>query len=523
VEAAGQGRARARGGLFGALTGRLPPWLERRAQRTPRALALITPRGSFTYEALRHLSRSLAYRLGEQGVGEGTAVAALASRWEVYAACLHAVPLLGAVLVPLNVRLTLGEMARLLDHARVRWVVADPEHGEMARELARELGLGVFVCKAQDLVEGPAPAPSPYRQVDLGAVQSVVYTSGTTGQPKGVEITWGNQWATAVLAAGTLGAVPGERYLALLPPFHVGGMAILWREVLYGGTVVALDRFDPEEANRWLEQGGVRGTSVVAAMLARMLDARGDRPYPSSLAYILLGGGPTPHPLLVRSLEAKIPVAPTYGLTESNSQVATLPPQELECHLGSAGLPLLFTEVAIAQGEELQGPGQEGEIWVRGPTVMRGYHRQPTRTARALRGGWLHTGDVGYVDEQGYLYVLDRREDLIVTGGENVVPAEVEAALLSHPAVLEAAVVGREDPVWGQRVAAAVRLRPGHAVTLAQLQAFLRPRLAGYKLPRELWVVEDFPRTASGKVQRRRVRETWPDKSLAPRASTQEG
>nr|MBO2487322.1 2-succinylbenzoate-CoA ligase [Bacillota bacterium] len=246
--------------------------------------------------------------------------------------------------------------------------------------------------------------------------------------------------------------------------------------------------------------------SVVSVMLARMLEARTE-PYPPTFRVALLGGGPVPQVLVERAQGLGLPVAPSYGLTEAASQVATLPPHEAAARPGSSGRPLFGVELRIVQDGQDQPPGEPGEILVRGPNVMAGYHGQPEATARALAGGWLHTGDVGYLDEQGYLYVLDRRDDLIISGGENIYPAEVEGVLLEHPAVAEAGVVGVPDPVWGQAVVAAVRLRPGAAFDEAALRQFCRERLAGYKVPARIVAVEALPRTPSGKLMRRRLAE----------------
>ncbi|MCH7488812.1 MAG: AMP-binding protein, partial [Chloroflexi bacterium] len=203
------------------------------------------------------------------------------------------------------------------------------------------------------------------------------------------------------------------------------------------------------------------------------------------------------------------PVVQTYGLTEAASQVTTMPPGD--SRPGSAGRPLFTTEVRIENANDAAvAAGETGEIVVRGPTVTPGYLNNPDATAQALRDGWLHTGDIGYVDTDGYLYVLDRRDDLIVSGGENVYPTEVEEALCAHPAVLEAAVISLPDEEWGARVAAAVALRDGATADVNELTAFCRRRLAAYKTPREIRFVDELPRNAAGKLLRRTVRDEWP-------------
>jgi O-succinylbenzoic acid--CoA ligase len=305
-------------------------------------------------------------------------------------------------------------------------------------------------------------------------------------------------------------AADGDRWLACLPLYHVGGLSIVLRSAIYGTTAVIHERFDEARVVRAVREERVTLLSVVANMLQRMYALDGD-PYPSTLRAVLLGGGPAPRPLLEASAARGVPVLQTYGLSETASQVATLSSADALRKLGSAGLPLPGTtvriEVATGEGESREGdPGEIGEICVAGPTVCAGYLGRPEATAEAIRDGWLHTGDLGYLDDEGYLYVADRRDDLIVSGGENVYPAEVESALLAFPGIEECAVVGVPDERWGALVVAVLVPAAG-APDLADVEAHLRARLAGYKVPRRIEVAaEPLPRTASGKVQRHLVR-----------------
>ena len=268
---------------------------------------------------------------------------------------------------------------------------------------------------------------------------------------------------------------------------------------MYGTSVVLHPRVDEREVARALRHDGITLVSVVATMLQRILDVD-PRPVPSQLRVVLAGGGPLPVSLLQRALDLGYPIVQTYGLTEAASQVATLSPADARSHAGSAGKPLLTTRLRIDAP-----PGQPGEILVSGPTVTPGYFRRPDATAAAIRDGWLHTGDIGRLDDDGFLHVLDRRDDLIVTGGENVYPAEVEAALLDVPGIDAAAVIGIPDEAWGQLVVAAiVASRP---LPDAEILLSLRERLAGYKVPRLLVHLDRLPATANGKVQRHLVRD----------------
>jgi O-succinylbenzoic acid--CoA ligase len=292
-----------------------------------------------------------------------------------------------------------------------------------------------------------------------------------------------------------------------MPLYHVGGMAILWRSVIYGIPAVVHESFDPEMVNRDIDTAGVTLVSVVPVMLQRLLDARGQRPFPPTLRCLLLGGAPAPRPLLEACLRNGAPVAPTYGLTEAASQVATLAPEDAGRKFGSVGGPLFPSELRIGGPRRAAPAGEVGEILVRGPTVMLGYADRHIETARALRGGWLHTGDLGYVDGDGYLYIVDRRDDLIVSGGENVYPAEVERVLQEHPGIEEAGVIRMRSAVWGQTVGAVVKVRVGMQPSEHEIRAFCAQRLAGYKVPRRVWFTDALPRTAAGKLSRRSLRE----------------
>jgi O-succinylbenzoic acid--CoA ligase len=313
---------------------------------------------------------------------------------------------------------------------------------------------------------------------------TVLLTSGTTGEPKPVVLAQENHEASAIASAWNLGVEPGDRWLCVLPLHHVGGLAILWRSVIYGTTVVLHERFDAALAVAAIEGGEVTLASLVPTMLRRMREA--GLAGPGRLRAVLLGGGPVPRDLLEWSAETGLPVLQTYGMTETASQIATLRADEALHHHGSAGRPLLGVELRIGDG---------GEILARGPMVA----------ASALDDdGWLHTRDRGRLDEDGFLHVEGRLDDVIVTGGENVMAGEVEEALMAHPAVADAAVAGRPDPEWGQAVIAWVVLAT-HAPE-SELAEHCRRLLAPHKVPKSFVRVDELPRNAAGKVVRRELR-----------------
>ena len=503
-----------------------PDWLGHQAASRGSALALVADGRQWTFAELDRDVDRLAHALAARGVVGGERVATLLHNGAAPVIVVHALLRLGATLVPLNTRLGAAEQSWQLAHAAPRLVLAEPRTAAQAHAATRvsaddatpSRGAVPLHVLADEWMEAPSITVPLRRVHPADHVLAVIYTSGTTGRPKGAMLTVANFWWSAIGSAMNLGIGTDDRWLACLPLFHVGGLSVVLRSAIYGTTIVVHDGFDADVVNEAIDANGVTIASFVSVMLRRLLDARGERRFPASLRCVLLGGGPAPRALLERGAALGAPIVQTYGLTETASQVATLAPADALRHVGSAGRPLYPNLVRIvpADGRE-SGDDDAGEIQVRGPIVMAGYLDDHEATARALSDGWLRTGDVGRIDADGLLYVLDRRDDLIITGGENVYPAEVEAALLAHPAVVEAGVVGAGDPEWGQRVVAFVRLAAGEAadgtaiatgdVTPESLRAWCRTRLAGYKAPSEVRVAADpLPRTASGKLRRSALR-----------------
>jgi O-succinylbenzoic acid--CoA ligase len=437
----------------------LDDWLTRRAITHAEHPALITADGSIAYAQLGAGAARTARRLAALGVGEGDRVATTLAPGLAFAELLHALPLLGASLVPLNTRLTDDERRWQLVDSGARLCVGEPLSGEEADVELRT-------------------------EVDPDSEHSVIYTSGTTGRPQAVSLTHRNHTASALASAWNLGVAPDDRWLCVLPLFHVGGLAILLRSAIYGTTAVIHDSFDTERVKRAFENGDISVASLVPTMLRRLAEA-GLETAPA-LRAVLLGGGPVPRDLLEWSAERGLPVLQTYGMTQTSSQIATLTAAEAVQRAGSAGRPLPGVGLSIST---------EGEILVNGPMVSPG----------ALdEDGWLHTGDRGRLDDDGFLWVEGRLKDVIVSGGENVACAEVERVLEEHPAVVEAAVAGRPDPEWGEVVTAFLVLDGGE-LDEAALIAHCRERLAGYKVPRELHTVDALPRNAAGKLLRREL------------------
>jgi len=477
-------------------------WLAYRSQASPQKVGLIFGERRWTYQELNEAVALLCGQLAAAGVQLGQHVAVLLSNCPEYVYVTHALARLGATLVPLNTRLTGAELRWQVEQADCCFVLCANETEATAA------ALNVQTLNVQTFKPSNLPTAWLSRPLDLAAVQGLIFTSGTTGHPKGAMLTFYNLLWSATASAFRLGTHPGDRWLACLPLYHVGGLSIIFRCCLYGATLVLQPGFDPAAVSRALETQGITLVSLVPTMLHRLLESHPSSLTHSQLRCLLIGGAALSSRLLESCRALQLPIAATYGLTEAASQVATALPAEVSRKPGSVGKPLMFSTVRIVDrhGQALP-PGQIGEIVMHGPTVMAGYYRQPEATAQTLRNGELYTGDLGYLDDEGDLWVVQRRADLIVSGGENVYPAEVEQVLQEHPAVADACVVGLDDTEWGQRVAAVVVRRSQAQASAAELIAFCRTRLAGYKQPRLIHFTDALPQTASGKVRRDAVRQ----------------
>lgn len=486
----------------------MPHWLMKRASLTPERTALVCGGESWTFRELDQRARQTAVRLVQVGVQRGERVALLVQNGLHTVAMIHALHYIGAVLVPLNTRLAVGELCWQLRDAKAGLLVFDLSQAKAAQQIEAalpELKTTSWAQLASRDVDSTDTDTTYKATVSLDDLQAIMYTSGTTGHPKGVMLTYGNHWWSAVGSSLNLGLHTDDRWLVSVPLFHMSGLSIIMRSVIYGITAVIHEVFDAEAANRAIMKEHVTIVSVVGAMLTRMIEELGAAVYPASFRCMLLGGGPAPQPLLERCQQKGIPVFQTYGLTETASQIATLAPEYMLSKLGSAGKPLFPSELRIEQAGSTQPPGQAGEIVVKGPSVTQGYWRRKRETAQAIRDEWLYTGDIGYLDRDGFLHVLDRRSDLIISGGENVYPAEIEAVLISHPAVTEAGVTGMADEKWGQVPVAFVVLKQNMQAEEAELRQFCRERLATYKQPVRIYSVDELPRNGANKLLRRKL------------------
>jgi long-chain acyl-CoA synthetase len=487
------------------------------AAARPDHVAIRAGDRELTYAELDERSNRLAQALLAAGVGPGTRVAHLDRTAPEVIELLFAVSKIGAVLVPMNWRLARPELAAILADARAALLVA----GEGYADVARELDPPRLVLAGDEYERWLAAhdAVDPGGRGDRDDVVVQMYTSGTTGVPKGVLTTHRNLTAAAETSpywrfdADTVSLTP-------LPMFHIGGIGWVYLGLWNGATTIVVRDFDAASVLDLLEGQRVTNAVLVPTMLQLLCSVPGaaDRDF-SGLRSIAYGASPITTPVLKAALRTfRCALYGIYGLTESTGGVMQLDPEDhdpdgpREHLLRSAGKPLPWVELRVVDpdtGDDCP-PRAVGEVWLRAPNVMRGYHERPDETAAALtEDGWLRTGDGGYLDEEGYLFLTDRIKDMIVSGGENVYPIEVEEALAQHPDVVDVAVIGVPDERWGETVKAVVIARAGADPDPDDLIAFARERLAGYKLPRSIEFVDELPRTASGKVLKRELRKRY--------------
>jgi fatty-acyl-CoA synthase len=480
-----------------------------------------------TYAKLETRVAALARGFAGLGVGAGDRVGYLGPNHPTYLETLFALGRLGAVFVPLNTRLTTPELAYQLQDSGCRALVCSgaPAVADAVAGLARTIGLKHWIALPGALTVTPADgAVIGYEElagvddhagvddlsVSLDDVCIVMYTSGTTGRPKGAALTHGNiTWnAINVLVDADLRA--DEVTLVTAPMFHTAAlnMSVL-PTLLKGGRVVIEPGFEPERALDLIAGEGVTCLFGVPAMYAAIRQSpRWAEADLTRVRNLLCGGAPVPEPLIRSYTDRGLSFIQGYGMTETSPGALLLDRDRTQTKLGSAGYPHFFTDVKVVRSNGTEvGVGEKGEIVVQGPNVMAGYWQNPEATASSLVDGWFRTGDVAVVDGDGAVYVVDRIKDMIISGGENVYPAEVESVLHEHPAVQDCAVVGVPDEKWGEVGRAIVVLAPDARLTVDQMREFLTDRLARYKIPRSLAIVDALPRNASGKILRKDLRD----------------
>jgi O-succinylbenzoate-CoA ligase len=503
--------------------------LSKRAALSPRLEALVeVERGSrFTYAELNARSNRAAAVFRGLGVRPGERVALLLMNGVEFVASFFALAKLGAVVVPLNWRLVPDELAFVLKDSGARVLVYDAEFRSCVRDLHDRGGDATAVCAwihvggddTRDpfahswtaLHERASDAEPEVSAADEDPLY-IMYTSGTTGLPKGAVHTH----RSVLWACFTIGMTADvryrDRYVIVLPLFHVGALTPATGNVHRGMTTILMRAFDPVRMFETIAKERVTTLLAVPAMLNFMLQVPGHERYDTStLRWIMSGAAPVPVTLIEAYAKRGIEIHQVYGLTESCGPACLISPDEAIAKAGSTGKAFFHTDVRVVdQGGRDVPPGASGEVIVRGAHVMRGYWNRPEATAETIRDGWLYTGDLATIDAEGYVYIQDRKKDMIISGGENIYPAEIENVILSHPQVRDVAVIGQASARWGESPLAVV-VKGEAALTAEAVVQHCQGRLARYKQPKAVRFVDEIPRNPAGKILKRLLRERFPE------------
>lgn len=506
--------------------------LERAVRFYPDRTAVVCGSARFTYRGLAERVRRLCQALQGLGVAKGDRLAVLMFNCHRYFELYYATPEMGALAVPLNIRLSAGEIAYILKDSGSNTLFVGPEFLPLLAEIRDQLPALRHCIFTGD---GPPPdgfesyerlisaarpdfTATPVLPDDLAAL---FYTSGTTGHPKGVMLSHANLLANAYHILASMAWRDDEVYLHACPMFHIADGPTSHFITWLGGTHVIIPGFKPDLALEVMERERVTATLLIPTMINFLIhhpdvDKRDLR----ALRRISYGGAPMPAELARQAMQTlACSFIHLYGLTESAPLLTFLPPEqhvadgppEKVRRLLSCGRAIIGTRLRVVDGRGREVPtGEVGEIIAKGPNIMVGYWNKPAETAEALRDGWLYTGDLASMDEEGYVYIVDRKKDMIITGGENVFSTEVENALYTHPAVLEAAVVGVPDTTWGEAIKAIIVLKPGMRATAEDIMEHCRAHIAHFKVPRSVDFYEGaLPKSGSGKILKRELREKY--------------
>ena len=482
----------------------LAHWIDRNARFAPQNVALRFAGRAISYAELARMIERAATVLAQRGTKAGDAIAYLGMNHPAALVLLFACARLGAMFAPMNWRLAPPEHARVLADCQPRVLYVEPSFAA----LAGAIGTTITIAEITEL-ERETAGVVPAR---VGSEESAVllgYTSGSTGVPKGVVLTQRALHWNAINSAHMHDLTSADHVLTTLPLFHVGGLNIQTTPALHAGASVTLHaKFDPEATLDALEHERITLTVLVPAQFSALMDLPRWASADLSNVRIISTGSTIVSEALVRKVsERGAPVIQVYGATETCPIAAYVRPADALRKAGSAGLAALHTELKIVDdaGAELPA-GSDGEILVRGPNVASGYINAPLDTARTFVDGWYHSGDIGHLDDEGYLYVVSRKKDMIICGGENIYPVDVENVLIECPLIEEACVVGRPDARWGEVVVAAVVLKSGCRMTQADVMKLFDGRIARYKHPREVRFLDQLPRSALGKVRKDAIR-----------------
>ena len=499
-------------------------WPVRWAQRYPDEPCIKYGNLEFTKGEFNIRVNRVAHAFQEAGIRKGDRVAVLMANSNVFLEIFLALSKLGGIMVPLNFRLAAPELEYILNDAEPVMLLYSAEFLSTVQTLrGRVLSVKSVLCE----MEGGSPddpvyetwiskrsqeEPVPDAEVTLDDPQFIMYTSGTTGKPKGAVVLHGNTQWNAVNSVVTYSMDSRDVGIACAPLFHIGGLGVSVNPSLYVGAKLVIHRFfNPSEVLKSVEAERatiVFGIPVMFLFMSIVPEFQSVDL--SSLRFFIAGGSPCPRPLIETYMRRGVTFNQGYGMTETAPGITALRTEDAMRKLGSCGKPLFHTDVKVVDlgGKELP-PGEIGEVLVKGPNVIREYWRRPKETAEAIVNGWIHTGDMGYFDDEGYLYLVDRKKDMYISGGENVYPAEVEDALMGCDQVADAGVIGIPDEKWGEVGMAIVVPKPGVTATEESIINYCRGKLGKYKIPRRVLFVKELPRTATGKILKKELKARY--------------
>ena len=498
-------------------------WLTKRKRLTPDKEALVDDHRRITYGELNSRVNRLSRGLQALSLKHGDRCAILAYNCMEYVELIFASAKLGIILVPLNWRLSPVELAYNLTDSGAETLFFDNEFAETVTSL-----MGKSPIKRQIVLGGKAAPgvesydalqtsetdhePEADRTVDLDTPHIIMYTAGTTGRPKGAVLGQGASFYNALNLQADMNFTPKDRNLSVLPMFHIGGIGLFTLPMLYtGGTVVIQRAFDPAITLKLLETEHITLFFGVAAIFLFLIQHPDFKPEVFlNTRVVMSGGAPLPVSLVKRYHEAGIVLQQGFGMSEAAPSISTLSKDLALKKAGSIGRALFHVEADIVDTHMNPVPlGEVGELIIRGPNLMQGYWSRPEATAEVFAGGWFHTGDLARMDSDGDLYIVDRKKDMFISGGENIYPAEVENAIFELPQVAETAVIGLKDERWGEIGCAVVSLKPAETLSEQEIINFLKERLARYKVPKSVVFLDQLPRNAAGKVPKNKLREQY--------------
>jgi long-chain acyl-CoA synthetase len=481
------------------------------AERTPDSPAIRLGEHELGYGALDDLSARLAALLREKGFEPGDRVGVMLPNVPEFPVAYYGVLRAGGVVVPMNVLLKRREIAFYLEDSGAKLLLAWHGFAEEAREGAVEAGAELIEVEPASFAAmlgelAPATDVADTAEDDTAVI---LYTSGTTGKPKGAELTHLNLFRNAEISSRTTCEVgPGSVVLGALPLFHSFGQSVgMNASLLVGACLTLVPKFDPGETLETMQRDGVTHFYGVPTMFGALLHHPERESYDTSALRNCVTGGASMPVEVLHGFEGAFGavVLEGYGLSET-SPVASSNHPDMERKAGSIGTPIEGVEMKVVDEDDNEvSQGEVGEIVIRGHNIMKGYWQRPDATEEAMRGGWFHSGDMARTDEEGYFYIVDRKKDLIIRGGYNVYPREVEEVLFEHPKIREAAVVGVPHDEWGEEIGAAVVLHDGEELAPEEISAYVKERIAAYKYPRVVWFLEDLPKGPTGKILKREI------------------